>query len=115
MPPPKHVRGTGLAEYDRTSPVFAVDLDAGVFFWLWEIVEAKSRTTFAEQMPPYGNMIKRAQLAFEAAGGQHEMAEPVLAHKVGKKKLSAVKKRKEPDVQPSPPPRGPGGIKRRTR
>jgi len=95
------------AERRQILPIVTLDLDAGVFNWLHEIVLAKDRAAspgLRHIIPSYDELLKRAVAAFEAAapaGDETPPARPVRRIK-----------RREPEPAPEPPRRG--RIKRRS-
>jgi hypothetical protein len=105
---PAYERGEGAAVYSRLRPVFSVDLDAGAFFWLWEIVQAKhnsaQRPTFA-LLPEYVEMLNRAKLSFEAAADAKDAAiAAATAPAPSARKIPAKRsiKRKAPSAPAAP-------------
>ena len=96
---------TSLEDYTRTRPVFTVDLDAGVFFWLKEIVDAKHRLMIATRPPEYQEMVGRAVIEFAAALDEKTAA--IEAATTAPKPVRRIKRR-----DPEPPVRR--GVKRRS-
>lgn len=96
------------ASHTKLQPIYTIDLDAGVFEWLHEIVESKDRVTSSASramVPWYDELLKRAVLAFAEATKQHATPETAPA-----KPLRKIKRRAVPEPEPAPQRRG---IKRR--
>jgi hypothetical protein len=82
-----------LAEYTRTRPIFTVDLDAGVFFWLQEIMTAKRRNIIPSRPQEYIELVDRGLLAFKAAYDAKESN--VTAATTPAKPVRKIKRREE--------------------
>lgn len=96
---------TSLEDYTRTRPVFTVDLDAGVFFWLKEIVDAKHKAMLDSRPQEYKDMVARAVLEFGEALGEKTAA--IEAATTAPKPVRRIRRR-----DPEPPVRR--GVKRRS-
>lgn len=88
-----------LDAYTRTRPVITVDLDAGVFFWLKEIIDSKHRTMLDHRPPEYKEMVARAAVALQDAIDAKEAA--IKAATAPPKPVPKIKRR-EPAQEPQP-------------
>lgn len=100
-------RGKNAAARSQLLPIRTVDLDAGVFEWLHEIVMSKQRSMspgVKATVVGYEDLVNRAAMAFKAAAGGDETPEAKPLRRI---------KRREPTAPAEPPARG--RIKRRSR
>jgi hypothetical protein len=86
-----------VVEYTRTRPIYSVDLDAGAYNWLREIIEAKLRSMPPVRPPEYVEMVTRASLAFKAAYDAKEAAVTAATAPVAPSRRI---KRGEPEPEP---------------
>lgn len=97
------------ASHTKLQPTYTIDLDAGVFEWLHEIVVSKDRSVSQgtrSVVPWYDELLKRAVATFNEAAAQHTTPETTDAKPLRKLRRRAA----VPEPEPAPQRRG---IKRR--
>jgi hypothetical protein len=94
-----------IQEYTRTRPIFTVDLDAGVFFWIKEIIEAKQRVMRVSHPDEYKELVARAIVMFEQA----------LSAKTEAIEAATAPRRPVRRIRRNEPPAKRSGVKRLSR
>jgi hypothetical protein len=105
----RKTRAVNAEQRSQVLPIRSVDLDAGVFVWLHEIVKAKQHSMspgLKATVQGYEDLVNRAVMAFDAAAGENTETADV-------KPVPRIKRRERPAPAPEPPVRG--RIKRRPR